>query len=318
MTLFEQLAALTTESVNQRTLGIDAGSARDIVSMLHAEDRTVADAISTELDHLADAVEAVAGAFRAGGRLIYVGAGTSGRLGIVDASECPPTYGTHPAMVQGIIAGGQGAVFKSVEGAEDDPDEGRKALDDLPDTNGGRRSVGPPDVVCGIAASGRTPFVLGALDEAHHRGCRTMLVTTNPRTVVQPLAPYVDTLICPVVGPEPIAGSTRMKSGTAQKMVLNMITTGAMVRIGKTLGNVMVDLQLTNAKLVERSKRIVMTVGGVDYDTASQLLEKSGGSVKTAIVMAVTGCPREEAESRLTTAHGFVRGAITEGSSWNS
>jgi len=311
MTLFEQLAALTTETVNPRTSDIDAGSARDIVGMLHAEDRTVADALATELDHIAAAVDAVAEAFRSGGRLIYVGAGTSGRLGIVDASECPPTYGTHPAMVQGIIAGGQGAVFRSVEGAEDDHEEGRKALDDLVDTDGGRRSVGPPDVVCGIAASGRTPFVLGALDEAHRRGCRTVLVTTNPRTVVQPLAPYVDTLICPVVGPEPIAGSTRMKSGTAQKMVLNMITTGAMVRIGKTLGNVMVDLQLTNAKLVERSKRIVMTIGGVDYDRASQLLEQSGGSVKVAIVMAVTGCPREEAESRLTNAHGFVRRAIT-------
>lgn len=310
MTLFEQLAALTTETVNPRTSEIDAGTAREVVGMLHAEDLTVAQALQPELDHVAAAVEAVADAFRAGGRLIYVGAGTSGRLGIVDASECPPTYGTHPAMVQGLIAGGQGAVFKSVEGAEDDPDGGARALDALPDLDGRTRSVGPPDVVCGIAASGRTPFVIGALAEAHSRGCRTVLVSTNPRTVVSTHAPFVDVMICPVVGPEPIAGSTRMKSGTAQKMVLNMITTGAMVRLGKTYGNVMVDLQLTNAKLRERAKRIVMTLGGVDYDRATELLSRADDHVKTAIVMAILSCPREEAERRLARADGFIRHAI--------
>ncbi len=302
MTLFDQLAALRTEEINPSTTEIDLAPTRNLVELLHNEDLMVAAAVGLTLDAVARAVDMAAAAFRRGGRLIYVGAGTSGRLGILDASEMPPTYGTHPDMVQGVIAGGRDAVFRSVEGAEDSPEAGGEALSAL--------GLTPADVVCGITASGRTPFVVGALAAARAMGCGTILVSTNPQATVERLCPNVDVYICPVVGAEPVAGSTRMKSGTAQKMVLNMITTGAMVRIGKTYGNVMVDLHLANEKLRERAKRIVMTFGGVDYDRASALLEESGGHVKTAIVMAARGCPLPEARSRLADAGGFVRSAI--------
>ena len=311
MTLFEQLAGLTTERVNPRTSDIDVVDTRALVELLNHEDTQVAQAVRTELDTIARAIDAIAAAMRGGGRLIYVGAGTSGRLGVVDASECPPTYGTHPAIVQGIIAGGKGAVFASVEGAEDDAGAGAAALNDLPDIDGEARSVDARDVVCGITASGRTPFVLGALAEADRRGCTTILVSTNPPDVVSTYAPYVTMLICPVVGPEPIAGSTRMKSGTAQKMVLNMLTTGAMVRLGKTYGNVMVDLQQTNAKLQERSRQIVMHIASVTYDDAARLLHEAGGSVKVAIVMALTSCSVYHAHQLLDQAHGTIRAIRT-------
>jgi len=299
MTLFDQLALLDTESVNPRTTDIDTLSAREIVELLNAEDALVATAVHAELDHIARAAQAVAEAFRAGGRLFYVGAGTSGRLGVVDASECPPTYGVPPTMVQAIMAGGPAAVFQSVEGAEDSKEEGSKAMRD--------HGVQAADVVCGIAASGRTPFVLAALAEARLLGCVTVLVSTNHRKTVQGFAPEADILICPFVGPEAITGSTRMKSGSAQKMVLNMISTTAMVLIGKTYGNVMVDLQLTNEKLRERAKRIVMTIGGMNYEEATSLLESAGGKVKTALVMALTGRTREESENELIQRRGRVR-----------
>lgn len=302
MTLLEQLATLTTEEVNPRTLDIDRADARGIVGMLHAEDVTISGAIATELDHVAEAVEMVADALRSGGRLIYVGAGTSGRLGILDSSEMPPTYGTDPIVVQGIIAGGQGAVFRSIEGAEDSSEAGARALDEV--------EVGVLDVVCGISASGRTPFVTGALEHALGKGARTIFLTTNPRHVVRPYVPNVHVLICPVVGPEPIAGSTRMKSGTAQKMVLNMITTGAMVRLGKTYGNVMVDLQLTNEKLRVRACRIIMSICGLGLEQAVELIESAGGHVKTALVMQAHSCSREEAVERLHAANGIVRIAM--------
>jgi N-acetylmuramic acid 6-phosphate etherase len=302
MTLLEQLSLLTTESVNPVTADIDRANARQIAELLHAQDMLVAQAVGTQLASITEAIEAVADALGHGGRLIYVGAGTSGRLGILDASEMPPTYGTPPEMVQGIIAGGHDAVFRSVEGAEDSAEEGARALEDA--------NVGPADVVCGITASGRTPFVLGALSYARRRASRTILVSTNPRDVVAELCPEAGILICPVVGPEPIAGSTRMKSGTAQKMVLNMITTGAMVRLGKTYGNVMVDVQLTNEKLRQRALRTIMSICGVDPMRAAELLSASNGHVKTALVMHAGDCSREEAEIRLDSANGIVRIAM--------
>ena len=215
--------------------------------------------------------------FRNGGRLIYFGAGTSGRLGIVDASECPPTFGTDPNMVLGIIAGGQAAVFRSQEGAEDNEAQAKIDVDNL--------NVGPHDTVCGIAASRRTPYVVTAIAHARERGAKTIYITTNPRSEFN-LA--VDVAICPEVGPEVLMGSTRMKSGTAQKLVLNMLTTTAMVKLGKVYENMMVDLQQTNKKLVERSKRIVMMATGADYDTAAAASREDGGHVKTAIVMIKT------------------------------
>lgn len=300
--LFDQLGALQTERINPRTVEIDRASTREIIDMLHAEDRLVSAAVGDVLDDVAAAVELVHAAFRAGGRLIYMGAGTSGRLGVVDASEMPPTYGTHPDMVQGLIAGGMGAMFQAVEGAEDRQDLAESDLEAL--------HLAPNDVVCGLTASGRTPYVVGALAYARSLGCPTILVSTNAKPLVTTLCPHADVYICPVVGEEPITGSTRMKSGTAQKMVINMISTASMVRIGKTYGNVMVDLQLTNEKLVERARKIVMTLGGVSYDEASRLLDAADGHVKTALVMAVHNCSREIANERLAAANGFVRLAM--------
>ncbi len=304
MTLHETLAALTTEAVNPRTAGIDALDSRGIVGLLNAEDAGVAAAVGLVLDDVARAVDLVVDTLSVGGRLIYVGAGTSGRLGVVDASEMPPTYRTHPLMIQGVIAGGPGAVFASVEGAEDAPEQGAEDVMQAID--------GLPAVVCGISASGRTPYVLGALEAAHKAGHYTVFVSTNHADTVRGFAPFVDVLICPVVGPEPIAGSTRMKSGTAQKMVLNMITTASMVRLGKTYGNVMVDLQLTNNKLVERARTILMRLTGIDRESASELLVQAGGHVKTALVMSAHKCSKEEARQRLARAHGMVRSAMEQ------
>ena len=306
MTLFEQLAALSTEAVNPRTAEIDRACTRDMVAMLLDEDRRVTEAVEGTLEQVTAAVDAIVPVLADGGSLIYVGAGTSGRLGILDASEMPPTYGVDPSLVRGIIAGGPNAVFRSIEGAEDSREQGALALDtEVPD--------GSQAVVCGLSASGRTPFVLGALERAHERGFPTVFVSTNDEDTVRGFAPFINTLICPHIGPEPIAGSTRMNSGTAQKMVLNMLTTASMVRLGKTYGNVMVDLQLSNEKLVERARRIVMNIAGVDYDTAAEVLQGAGGSVKTALVMAAHGCDRATAERRLTEANGFVRIALEKG-----
>lgn len=300
--LFEQLDTLQTEGINPRTVEIDRASAREIVGALHAEDRLVAEAVGEVLDDVAAAVDRVSSAFMAGGRLIYVGAGTSGRLGVVDASEMPPTFGTHPDMVQGLIAGGMGAMFHAVEGAEDRPELAESDLRAV--------HLHGNDVVCGLTASGRTPYVVGALAYARSLRCSTILISTNAKPLVQELCPHADVYICPEVGQEPIAGSTRMKSGTAQKMVINMISTASMVRLGKTYGNVMVDLQLTNAKLVERARKIVMTLGSVSYDDATRLLGAADGHVKTALVMAAHGCSREIAAERLAAANGFVRLAM--------
>jgi N-acetylmuramic acid 6-phosphate etherase len=259
------------------------------------------------LKYIEEATHLIVRALQRDGRLIYVGAGTSGRLGVVDASECPPTYGTDPSMVQGIIAGGPRAVFRSIEGAEDRAKEGVKAIRKL--------RVGARDVVCGIAASSRTPFVLAALAEAKRRRASTIFLTTNPRRVVRRgLSPgtlrTIDVLIAPDVGPEVIMGSTRMKSGTAQKLVLNMLTTTAMIRLGKVYGNMMVDLRMTSRKLEERARRVIMLTTGCDYDTSSELLHAAGGHVKTALVMHHRRVGAAMAGKLLKKAKGFVRQAI--------
>jgi N-acetylmuramic acid 6-phosphate etherase len=296
---FEEFARLATEQRNPRTRDLDTLDIAAILERIAAEDRTVPAAVAKELPHVARAVELVVASFREGGRLLYVGAGTSGRLGVLDASECPPTFGSDPDMVQGVIAGGHGALVRAVEGAEDREGEGEQAMRE--------RRVGPKDTVIGLAASRRTPFVVSALRAARALGARTAYVTCTPRAE---FGLEVDVAICPEVGPEVVMGSTRMKAGTAQKLVLNMITTAAFVRMGKVYENMMVDLMATSEKLVERSRRTVMTVAGVDYDTASDAIAAAGRSVKTAIVMLKLGCARTEAEARLARAHGFVRAAL--------
>lgn len=296
---FEAFAGLATEQRNPRTLDLDTLEVDGILERISAEDRTVPEAVARELPYVARAVELVVKSFRAGGRLIYVGAGTSGRLGVLDASECPPTFGSDPETVVGVIAGGLPALVRSVEGAEDRAEDGERAMEE--------QRVGPNDTVIGLAASRRTPFVVAALARARALGARTAYVTATPRSE---FTLDVDVAICPEVGPEAVMGSTRMKSGTAQKLVLNMITTTAFIRMGKVYENMMVDLMATSRKLVERSRRTVMIVTGADYDGASRAINDAGGNVKTAIVMLRLGCGREEAEERLRRADGFVRRAL--------
>ena len=298
--LFDEVKALATEQRNPHSTRLDTLSSREIVELINTEDHLVPIAVRRELPYVAAAVDLVVEAFRKGGRLIYVGAGTSGRIGVVDASECPPTFGVPPEMVQGLMAGGEAAMFRAQEGAEDRPETGARDLE--------AAGLTANDVVCGLAASRRTPYTVGAIAYAREVvGARTLFITCVPRETL----PFeVDVAICPVVGPEVLMGSTRMKSGTAQKLVVNMITTAAMVRMGKVYENMMIDLMMTNAKLVERSKRIVMTVTGEDYDTAAATLDAAGGHVKTALVMILAGVPADEARTRLRNAGGFVRHAI--------
>ncbi len=296
-----------TEQRNSISMDIDAQSVDEILRLINGEDKKIAQAVEEQIGHIARAVDLVIFAFRNNGRLIYVGAGTSGRLGVLDAVECPPTYGTNPKMVQGIIAGGEKAMFCSLEGAEDKEENGARDID--------KKKVGMNDVVCGIAASLRTPYVVGAVKRAKQRGARTIYVTTNPRTKFDlpefvDLISAIDVAICPEVGPEIIMGSTRMKSGTAQKLVLNMITTTAMIRLGKVYENMMIDLQMTNLKLRERAKRIVMTITGISYDEAVDYLTKSDFHVKSALIMIKANVSLSEAKARLTRANGFVRAAI--------
>ncbi len=297
--LFDQLKKLDTEQRNLNTMAIDLASSEEIVNLINQEDRKVADAVSTRLDKVTEAVELASDSFHLGGRLLYFGAGTSGRLGVLDAAECPPTFGSEPEQVEGFIAGGKEAMFVAQEGAEDSEEVGEKALIDC--------EASKIDVVCGLAASGRTPYVHGVLKKAKELGISTILVTTVSK---DQLTIDADVIIDIPVGPEVIMGSTRMKSGTAQKMVLNMITTGAFIRQGKILENVMVDLKLTNNKLVERAKRIIMTFGKVDYETATSFLEKSGNHVKTALVMILANTTKKEATSLLASNNGFIRKAI--------
>jgi N-acetylmuramic acid 6-phosphate etherase len=289
-----------TERRNPRSAEIDLASPLGIVDLMNSEDRTVAEAVATQREAIAKAIELAETAFRAGHRLFYAGAGTSGRLGVLDASECPPTFGTDPEMVQGIIAGGIPALTRSQEGAEDRPDGARADL-----TAAG---VGAGDFLIGIAASGTTPYVRAAIEHARSVGARTGILACSPPAAE--LLSSVDVAILPITGPEVLTGSTRLKAGTATKMVLNMITTGAMIRLGKAYGNLMVDLQATNAKLRDRSERLVVTVCEVTREEARTLLERAGGSVKRAIVMHRLGVDAAAADAKLAASGGLIRRAI--------
>ncbi len=291
-----------TERRNPRTTAIDLATPLEIVDLINAEDRTVAGIVGSQRESIARAMSLAEESFRAGGRLIYVGAGTSGRLGVLDASEIPPTFGAPPELVQGVIAGGLPALTRSQEGAEDVESDGAAAMDE--------RGVGPSDFVIGIAASGTTPYVRSALVRAREKGARTGILACSPPS--DEVLQLVDVAILPIVGPEVVTGSTRMKAGTATKLVLNTITTGAMVRLGKTYGNLMVDLQATNAKLRDRSERILMVVCGLSRDDARALLDRAGKRVKTAIVMHKLGTSREEAERTIEQGGGVIRRVIPE------
>ena len=283
-----------TEQRNPATTDIDRLSALEIVRVINDEDHRVAPAVANQLEQVARAGEMAEDTFRRGGRLIYVGAGTSGRLGVLDASEMPPTYGTDPRMVQGIIAGGPEALTRAVEGAEDSREDGGAAVDAL--------EVGEKDFVFGIAASGSTPYVHGALTRAKQRGAKTgFLLCTPPQ---EWMLEVYDGVIAVLVGPEVVTGSTRMKAGTATKVVLNMITTGAMIRLGKVYGNLMVDLRATNQKLQDRSERILMETLDLDRASAAELLREAKGSVKTAMVMRWRGVSCEQAARLLRRAGG--------------
>ncbi|MDF2465255.1 MAG: N-acetylmuramic acid 6-phosphate etherase [Ramlibacter sp.] len=289
-----------TEQRNPRSMGIDQFSTIAIVDLINAEDRMVAAAVGEEREQIARAIDLVVDCLRQGGRLIYVGAGTSGRLGVLDAAEMPPTYSTDPNLVQGIIAGGFDALVRSQEGAEDHPENGAAAIDE--------KGVGANDFVLGIATSGTTPYVHGALARARARGARTgFLLCTYPS---EALLLSHDVVIAPLVGPEVITGSTRMKAGTATKMVLNTISTAAMIKTGKVYGNLMVDLQVTCQKLQDRGERILMDTLGVTREEASRLLEQSGGHVKTAIVMSKLSVNADEARRRLGSVGGSIAGVV--------
>ncbi len=286
-----------TEQRNPRTVDIDVASAAEIVALLNAEDRTVPDAVWQAREDLARAIELVVAAFSAGGRLVYVGAGTSGRLGVLDAAECPPTFGTPPELVVGIVAGGAPALVRSREGVEDDTAAAIRVVDGV--------GLSTRDVVLGIAASGTTPFVRAALTHARRLGSRTMLLTCSPPPA--DLAGACDVTITVLVGPEALTGSTRLKAGTATKLVLNTITTGAMIRAGRAYGNLMVDLMATSEKLRDRGERIVMETCGVDREVARCAIADAAGSVKVAIVMTRREIPANEARRLLEEARGLVR-----------
>jgi len=301
--LFKEISNLTTEQRNPKSMDIDARNTEEILRIINDEDKLVPLAVEKEIPYITEAVEIIVKALKNGGRLLYFGAGTSGRLGVVDASECPPTFGTPFGLIEGYIAGGKEAMFRAQEGAEDFEENGAKDVI--------KAEVTEKDVVCGIAASRRTPYVVGAVKKAKELGAKTLFVTTTPRETFN--IEGVDVAICAYIGSEVIMGSTRMKSGTAQKLVLNMLTTASMVRMGKVYENMMIDLQMTNKKLVERSKRIVMTITGLSYEDATAYLEKAGGHVKTALVMIKANVDATDAKRRLELADGFVRKAI-EGS----
>ena len=290
----------TTERRNPRTASIDLASPLEIVDVINEEDHLVPQAVATQREQIALAIELTEKTFRAGGRLFYVGAGTSGRLGVLDASEIPPTFGADPEMVQGIIAGGMPALTRAQEGAEDIVENGAKEID--------ARGVGPNDFVIGIAASGTTPYVHAAVTRAAELGAHTGMIACS--ALSKEILDIVDVAMVPIVGPEVVTGSTRMKAGTATKLVLNMITTGAMIRLGKTYGNLMVDLRATNNKLKDRSERIVAEVTGVSKDEARKLLDDADKSVKTAIVMQKLGVGREDALAAIEAAGGVIRRAI--------
>ena len=289
-----------TERRNPRTVDIDLASPETIVDLMNVEDRGVVDAVASQRDVIAQTIAAVERAFLSGRRLLYIGAGTSGRLGVLDASECPPTFGTDPSMVVGIIAGGDRALRSPIEGAEDDPTGGADAMDAHAVTSG--------DVVVGIAASGTTPYVRGALLRARALGATTALIAcSEPPASMRDAA---DLLMLPIVGPEALTGSTRLKAGTATKLVCNMITTGAMIRVGKSYGNLMVDVRATNVKLTDRAERIVMEVCTISRDAARDVLTRASGEVKLAIVMQALTLDAAAAQLRLNEVGGVIRRVI--------
>lgn len=293
------LTQLVTESRNTASAEIDTLSTQDMLTIINQEDQKVPLAVKAELPKIAQAVDVITQAFATGGRLIYMGAGTSGRLGILDASECPPTYGSNPDLVVGLIAGGHQAILKAVENAEDNVELGQSDLESLNLTN--------KDVVVGIAASGRTPYVIGGLKYANSVGATTVSLACNPGCPMEAQAKIV---ITPIVGAEVVTGSSRMKAGTAQKLVLNMLTTGAMIRSGKVFGNLMVDVEATNAKLIQRQTNIVVEATGVTSEQAEQALNACDRHCKTAILMLLADIDAEQAKQRLTQHNGFIRAAL--------
>lgn len=295
------LTALITESRNPASQDIDTLSTLEIVKIINNEDKIVPSAVEKVLPQIADAIDVISQAFLTGGRLIYCGAGTSGRLGILDASECPPTYGIPPTMVVGLIAGGQRAILKAVENAEDSPELARQDLLTL--------QLTANDVVVGIAASGRTPYVIGALEYAQSLSAKTVSISCNPDS---PMTNMADISITPIVGSEVVSGSSRMKAGTAQKLILNMLTTASMIKIGKVYGNLMVDVEATNAKLVERQVNIVMQATACSYEQAEQALQACNRHCKTAIVMILGHFSAVEATTMLERHHGFIRPALNK------
>ena len=291
----------TTEKRNRASENIDQLSTQEIVDLINAEDELIPKAVARQRKQIAAAIEVIVSRFKEGGRLFYVGAGTSGRLGVLDASECPPTFGVAPSLVQGIIAGGRGALVRSAEGAEDHPQDGAAAID--------KRRVRASDAVVGLAACGMTPFVHGALKRAHQIGAATIFVTCAPEAVEHIPA---EIIINPVVGPEVVTGSTRMKAGTATKLVLNTLTTGAMIRLGKVYGNLMVDLKATNKKLRDRSIRIVMEITDLNRPRARRLLARAEGKVKAAVVMHFRRVDLIRALAILKENGEFLRPAISQ------
>ena len=296
--LIAELGHLVSEARNPDTMQIDLMSTPQILEAMNAQDQRVPDAVRQVLPQIAIAVDKVVEAFKAGGRLVYFGAGTSGRLGVLDASECPPTFGVSEGMVIGMIAGGDRALRHPIEGAEDDPGEGRRDLEKI--------KLSARDVVVGIAVSGRTPYVIGGLGYAREIGATTIALSCNPDSVIARLA---DIAISPVVGAEALTGSTRLKSGTAQKLVLNMLTTASMIRIGKTYENLMVDLSVSNQKLAARATRILIEVANCSAEEAELYLKRSNNNVKLAILMALTGMDEPAAQAALLDADGFLRRA---------
>lgn len=299
--LMSELERLVSEDRNPKTMDIDLLPTLEVLRKINDEDKGVAAAVEKVIPDIAAAVDRIVSAFQNGARLVYMGAGTSGRLGVLDASECPPTFGVREDMVVGLIAGGVDALVHSAEGAEDDPKQGIKALQDI--------KLTADDVVVGIAVSGRTPYVIGGLTYAKEVGATTVALSCNPRSTIAGIA---DIAISPVVGPEVLTGSTRLKSGTAQKLVLNMLSTASMIRIGKSYQNLMVDLNPSNKKLVARAVRIVMQTTGCAAQQARQALDQTGNDVKLAILVTITGMGVEEARKALANAGGFLRKAIGE------
>ena len=300
-TLIAELGKLVSEGRNPQTTQIDLMTTPEILAAMNMQDAGVAEAVRLVLPQVTTAVDHIVDAFKAGGRLIYMGAGTSGRLGVLDASECPPTFGVPDGMVIGLIAGGDRALRHPVEGAEDDSEEGRRDLEKI--------GVTDKDVVVGIAVSGRTPYVIGGLEYANDAGATTVALSCNPDSAIARLA---DIAISPVVGPEALSGSTRLKSGTAQKLVLNMLTTASMIRLGKSYENLMVDLSVSNEKLAARATRMLVEVAGCSPEAAERYLVESRNNVKLALLMALTGMDVAQGEQALRQADGFLRRAVEQ------